>query len=135
MNQHWKAVVMVIDDYAGKRNEKVQVDSPSLFQVQQAVASLNGGNRSSMCVMGIDESVLCIGGGPDLYHVSVTFADRVMVLTDNQRDQSEISFIIGAITTRLPAHLIVERKLALDAVEYYFSNGGLASTPCEWREC
>jgi hypothetical protein len=141
---------LIIDNYKGKRNKRIETPRPTLAEVTEAVKSLNGGSKSSLCMLGSDDSVLCAGGGPYGYQVQVTlrvggggphgyqvgdtFPDKVFVLCDPTKpDDQQVNIIIGSIWTALAANFIVDQRTAMTAVEYHFSRGTLASS-LEWVE-
>lgn len=129
----WKLTNLVVDNYVGNRNHRLGVANPTLDQVVSAVQALNGGNCSSLCLEGSDESVLCVGGGPPCYHVSFTKRDGVCVLLGPRQDDSVVDLIIGSVLTPLPARFVVDEADALAAVTCYYSRGRL-NPSLKWVE-
>jgi hypothetical protein len=130
----WAVMSLVVDNYEGKRNKRIETPRPTLAEVTEAVKYLNGGSKSSSCMIGSDDSVFCFGGGPGGYHVSVTLSDQVLVLCDPTKPHDQqVNIIIGSIWTPLPADFIVDDRTALTAVESYFSRGTLAPS-LKWVE-
>lgn len=134
-SDEWQVLELVIDNYRGNRNLAIRSRRPTLTEVTQAVKSLNGGAKSSLCLLGSDVSVLCVGGGGTYdYHVSVTLTDRVMVLRDPTRPADrQVDVIIGSIRTPLQADFLVDQRTAMTAVESYFRAGTLEPT-LDWVE-
>jgi hypothetical protein len=142
---------LIMDIYKGNRNKRIETLRPTLAEVTEAVKSLNGGSKSSLCMLGSDDSVLCAGGGglygysvqvtlraggggPHGYEVGDTLPDKVFVLCDPTKpDDQQVNIIIGSIWTPLAANFIVDQRTAMTAVEYHFSRGTLASS-LEWVE-
>jgi hypothetical protein len=142
---------LVIDKYKGRRNERIETLRPTLAEVTEAVKSLNGGSKSSLSILGSDDSVFCAGGGgpygyqvqvtlrvgcdgPHAYPAGDTLPDKVFVLCDPTKPgDQQVNIIIGSIWTPLAANLIVDQRTAMAAVEYYFSCGTLAPS-LEWLQ-
>lgn len=125
---NWSVSSMRVDVYEGKRNTPRQTLCPELSDVTEAVDSLNGADTSSLCIIGINGAALCVGGGPRLYHLSVTLPEKVVALCDPSKTDEQVDTIIGSIRTPLPANFIVTREMVQAAVDAYIADGVLASS-------
>ena len=138
-DRNWAVVSLVIDNYEGNRNLALETEHPTLTDVTNAINSLNGRSRSSLCICGNDDSVFCVGGGLGSYCVTVTrvdqatLADRAFALYDPTKPADQVNIIVGSVTTPLPANLIVDERTAMTAVEQYFLHGSLAQS-LNWIE-
>jgi hypothetical protein len=135
MNQsQWMVTSLEIDNYEGNRNNLTSRTSPTIGDVIEAVKALNGKKQSSFCVAGNDGTVFCVGGGPNGYHVSVTFVDKVFCLCDPTKSDQKVDIIIGSIRTPLPENLIVDQQKVIAAIEMYVMQGTLLPS-LNWVEC
>ncbi len=128
----WKVTSLVVDNYIRNRNKRIEQKNPSMDDVISAIASLDGTGRSSLAVMGNDDSVVCVGGGgAQGFYVSATFRindeDEVYSLSNSKKEsEQEVDIILGSQSTSLPKHLVMLNINDVEkAVKYYFSNGSL----------
>jgi hypothetical protein len=129
----WNITELCIDNYVGKINNRTEIINPTVSHIREAIQSLNGGNCSSLCFTGADESVFCVGGGPDRFHESVTFSNAVYILCNPNNGSEPVQLIIGSILTPLPSQYIVDQQTALRAAEYFYRNGTL-DPDLHWTE-
>jgi hypothetical protein len=122
----WNVNMLTIDNYVGNINKRIEKSSPSLRDIEGAIVALNSDNKSSLCVEGTDDSVFCVGGGPEGYHVSVTYTHGVYVLAELGKGEEEVQLVIGSVLTPLPAKYVVGQAAALNASRHYYSTGQLS---------
>ncbi len=127
------AVLLVIDEYHRNINRKIEIKDPNWSEIESAVKGLDNQGRSSIAIANGHEDVLAIGGGPPLYHVSLTTGRQSFVLTNGSNDCQLVELTIGGVETPLPASYLVSQDTALLAAQRFWS-GTLNVASEEWLE-
>lgn len=110
-------------DSHNRRNDEL-VGTPSWSQVNALIGSLDGKTRTEMGIEGVDGQSMTIGGGPDLFVVSVLGNNYgpYELLGDDLSD--EIAWImVGGVNTEMPRRYLVKRQQVVQAANTFFLTG------------
>jgi hypothetical protein len=111
-----------------------QVDlDASLPDIETAVRSLNGADRTLLVVELPSGATITVGGGPDRFVVEVAGNenDRWNVL-DPRSPEGRVDLVVGGEVVDAPARLCVDREVALEAVRTFVSENGARSPRLQW---
>lgn len=125
--------LLSVDNYHRNVNQSTDIANPQWDRIERAIHSLDNGNRSSMAVVNMEDEVLAIGGGHPNYHVSLTSGRQSFVLTNGDKDNAEVTLIIGGVETPLPRNFLVDLPAALKGAHSFFT-GALDTTESQWLE-
>ncbi|MCZ2341086.1 MAG: hypothetical protein LC104_04725 [Bacteroidales bacterium] len=123
----WK-IARSSTSYYDSRNRRIDepVDTPSWSQVADLIGSLDGKTRTEMDIEGVDDQSMTIGGGPDLFIVTVLGSDYgpYELLGDDLSDEMAW-IVVGGVNTEMPRRFLVSRQQVAQAANTFFLTGQL----------
>ena len=111
-----------------------QVDlDASLPEIETAVRSLDGADRSLLVVELPSGATITVGGGPTRFVVEVAENQNTRwTVLDPRRPEGRIELVVGGERVDPPARLCVDGEAALEAVRTFVAENGARSARLEW---
>ncbi|MFE2419004.1 hypothetical protein [Streptomyces hokutonensis] len=114
-------ITLAGDDRVGSRSADWSSDDPSVADVTEALARLDGKRRTEISI--VDDApfrFLTISGGPDLFLVTGELEDGgILHLKDPNGDEQEIGLVCGGQLGKFPrSHLVTAKEAVQAAVDF-----------------
>jgi hypothetical protein len=114
------------------RDEHITADA-TIHDVEAAVRSLDGAERTLILIELPSGQTLTVGGGPERFVAEVAESDTVRWATiDPTQGDESIHLVVGGQMADYPARVCVTRQVVLDAVRAFVEQNGLRSPNLTW---
>src|SRR6267142_2531190 len=113
-------------------DDQIKADA-TIQDVEVAVRSLDGDQRTLILVELPSGQTLTIGGGPDRFVAEVTESDTERWATiDPTQGNEPVDLVVGGQLVDYPARVCVSREIVLDAVRAFVQGNGQRSPNVTW---
>lgn len=130
----WSIERLVADRWIDTVCIEERVLEPGIGDVDAAIDALDGSVHTMACLYGSEDLHLTVGGGPDLYIVSVARGDdEFWCLLGNAKAQGVCLLNTGGQEGEFPQRHVVDKQAVVRSVHYFFDRGGMDPV-LEWEK-
>lgn len=121
-------------DEQNRRVDKV-LETPELDAVVKLLDDLDGARCSEACLTGPNGFVMVVGGGPELFNISVIGNDFGPYELLGPEDLEEtVSIVIGGQQVDFPRRFLSQKDAIVAAASYFHQHGKL-DPALQWEAC
>jgi hypothetical protein len=117
------------EDWNGAQLETIQHDYPDLNQAYIALDRLDGKKRTSIQFWVSDDAILTVGGGGEKFVVCAAYEIDVELYTlidPKKTAYNDEEIVAGGQLGSYPSNQVVDRKIAKEAVSYFYEHGKIS---------
>lgn len=123
---------IITETRMGNKNTPNEIENPKIEKIESEIKMLDGKTKTLLSLKVNENSSMYIGGGPNLYFVTIYHNDKNYNLLNISEDKSIIKLKVGGQITEYEKEECVDIEYAIKAARYYSIHGDIDKS-CKWE--